>query len=248
MDWIRGRGRSRWSRVVAVALMFAMPGCSDDDSADIAGVFNVFPGNAPASIVDENFVASDGLAFTVGQERQLNVIIENVPAGQLPPMVWSSLNPGVVVIDPSTGLARGVALGQTTITVRLASDPRTLDSVSAECILDEVQEPGETGIITIGGGNVRFEHAVGSSPCPQEAGSFTVRNVSRLPATVQASPRHRAIEVRPVAFTLEPGATETVTVYFNCAVRSSFQTTINVNARNAAGEDSRPVRVDATVQ
>lgn len=53
-----------WGAAAVLAAGVLAVGCSDSDSDAVQAALSLFPGNAPASPVDENFVSNDGFAFT----------------------------------------------------------------------------------------------------------------------------------------------------------------------------------------
>jgi hypothetical protein len=85
---------------------------------------------------------------------------------------------------------------------------------------------------------MEFRHVVGQSPCPQLIGRLTIRNTGRSPFTTDIRPR----AVVPLSFgpdqTVQPGATVTIDVFFNCSSQQSFLVTVDTLRENQAQQAS----------
>jgi len=92
---------------------------------------------------------------------------------------------------------------------------------------------------------ITFTHVVGQSPCPQLIGRVKVTNTSRTRTTTDFRSLSPAA---PLAFgagratTLEPGESVTVDIFFTCAGRTSFVTTVDVIGENGSGFSQFTVR------
>jgi hypothetical protein len=108
---------------------------------------------------------------------------------------------------------------------------------------------GEESFVSIPEENVSFLHIVGSSPCPQTAGTFQIQNTGSGSVTFNVSSSNSAIDVAPAGGSLPPGGSITVTVLFNCSTQTSFNASIDVTASDitGGGEDSASIPVQATI-
>lgn len=99
-------------------------------------------------------------------------------------------------------------------------------------------------------GSLAFQHTIGSSPCPQLVGEFTVTNNALLSRTfVSLRSGNGAIDVSPSQFQLEAGASQRVRVTFNCSIQNSFSTSIRLDANDGSGHtDTGRVEVQATIR
>ena len=107
----------------------------------------------------------------------------------------------------------------------------------------------EESFISIPEDSVSFLHVVGSTPCPQVAGTFQVQNTGSSQITFTASSSNSAIDVIPANGSIPPGGSITLTVQFNCGTQSSFNSTVDVSAFDlgGGGEDTASIPVQATI-
>lgn len=107
----------------------------------------------------------------------------------------------------------------------------------------------DASFLSIPEDSLSFLHIVGSSPCPQEVGTFQVQNTGTGQVIFNVSSNNSAIDVAPASGSLPPGGSTTVTVLFNCSTQTSFDGTITVTGSDitGGGEDSASIPVQATI-
>jgi len=91
------------------------------------------------------------------------------------------------------------------------------------------------------------EHAVGSSPCPQDVGTFTITNDGDVTITWGAAAQNGSLDIDIRDGTLEPGESVTVTLVFNCGTQDSFSSTVLVEAQAAGVTVSAEVAVSMSI-
>jgi len=114
-------------------------------------------------------------------------------------------------------------------------------SEPAFCLADEA-------FISIPEDLISFLHVVGSTSCPQTAGTFQVQNTGDSQITFSASSSNSAIDVSPPSGSIPPGGSVTLTAQFNCGTQTSFNSTIDVSASQpGGGQDTASIPVQATI-
>lgn len=103
-------------------------------------------------------------------------------------------------------------------------------------------------MIEVGPAEMAVTHVIGSSPCPQLVGTFTVRNIGTAPVNLQLALGSTALNVSPGGATdVAPGALVTFQVLFNCSTQSSFSSQVDVIATPAGSGGTGGVTVPVFV-
>ncbi len=98
-------------------------------------------------------------------------------------------------------------------------------------------------------GSIGFVHTVGSSPCPQAAGSVTI--YSSVPMDITGVSTSGSIAPKLTVNKSGSGTSHTITVFFNCSSpdKGSFSGTITVNTKSKGGETKAiPIPANGTVK
>jgi hypothetical protein len=202
------------------------------------------------------------LTLRVGQSAQL-VAVVLVETGGHGGLRWVVVNEDVLTV--SDGLVtclragRGVVFVIATGSEGRPDAPPAGDTAIVSCIVDgpapeptptptPTPDPGQSVSIEVSPSNVSFEHVIGSSPCPQQAGGFEVRNTGTQQVSLRITSGNGAIGVNPTERTVAPGAALSVALSFNCATQQSFSTDVTVTATAGASSDTRRVRVNASIR
>jgi len=93
-----------------------------------------------------------------------------------------------------------------------------------------------------------FDHVVGQTSCPQQAGAFTVENAGDQTMEWTAASNHTALYVSPPSGSLAASQTAEVDVTFNCSLPEPFETSVTVQASTEDGQSaSQDVSVSANI-
>lgn len=142
---------------------------------------------------------------------------------------WSTADPLVATVD-GEGNVTCVGTGEVLITAVLPDseredDPR--DSVLVTCVAPARIRLDEDAISD--------HHVVGESPCPDPVGEVTITNPTAGALTVQVTSDNPAIVSDLDRIELGPGESVTMTLFFDCSVRSTVTAAVTVSATDALG-------------
>jgi hypothetical protein len=152
-------------------------------------------------------------------------------------VTYSSSNPAVATVNPSTGTVTGVAPGSVTITA--TSEGRTgTATVSVS----------QATLSSLNPSSMSANHSVGVTSCPQTIGTLSLTNVSSGQISWSASTPSSALTLQsPVSGTLAAGGRADVIVRFNCTTQSSFSSTVTFQVNSAVANESRTATVTMTI-
>lgn len=171
---------------------------------------------APPALVSLTIVPNPVPNMTVGQITVLTAVVSG-SADQS--ATWTSSNLAVATVS-TIGHVRCASIGVAVVTGTAVADTTARNSVTINCVA-----PIETDLIQITPASLTFTHDVGTTSCPQSAGTVRVTNTSSSAVQVTIT-SHAALTVDPTSFTLAAGASRTVTVRFNCSTDQSFVGTV----------------------
>lgn len=86
---------------------------------------------------------------------------------------------------------------------------------------------------TINRTTITFDHSVGVTSCPQEIGEIEIENTGDVAMDFTTSVSG-PLSTSPSSFSLNPGETQVIKVFFTCAQASDFSGLVNINS-SAAG-------------
>lgn len=92
-----------------------------------------------------------------------------------------------------------------------------------------------------------FAHTVGSSPCPQAIGSFTITNNGTAAGNYLITPSGATVQTSESIVILNPGESREISVQFTCSQSTSFITNIEVDGAGPGGPVVEQVTVRGTV-
>lgn len=191
----------------------------------------------PIPVITLNVAPDPVPAMAVGQSTQLAAIVTGT-ANQS--VTWMSSNEAVATVT-AAGLVRCAGVGVAVITGISTQDATARDAVVITCIA-----PVETNLIQITPASLTFAHDVGTTSCPQSAGTVAVTNISSSAVQVTIT-SHSALTVDPASFTLAAGASRDVTVRFNCSTTQSFVGTVTFTGTAGSVTDVRTLQVTGAV-
>ena len=92
-----------------------------------------------------------------------------------------------------------------------------------------------------------FTHIIGTSPCPQLVGRFTIRNIGNQSVPLASLDVSGPLTASPTQGDIPPGGSIEITVFFNCTLRSDFIGSVGVDVGEGAST-ARTVTVRGTVR
>lgn len=199
-------------------------------------------GGAAASVT----MAPSAVTFKIGETQALTPTVRSTFAGiVLPSGTFSCTSSNTTVATVSGCTVTGRAVGTASITATSAAEPAVRTTVPVT-----VQAAGP--LMSLSTSAITATHIYGNSSCPQTIGSVTLTNrsagnVNWTVATASSS----LLTMSPNSGNnVAPNGTSQFDVRFTCAQASSFQGTVVVTARNAAGTtvETYSITVNLTVQ
>ena len=165
---------------------------------------------------------------------------DSIEAGEASTLRWSTFNATSVTIDNGIG-AQGVS-GSVTVSPH----------VTTTYTLTAVGGGGSTisrTTVTVGGGAARLAVAAAPAGFAQLAGtgggtdSFTIANIGEGPSSVTLTSAGNFFSISPTSFTLDPGASQTITITGTAQPPGSYEGSVSITGAGAEGELGVRVRM-----
>jgi hypothetical protein len=103
--------------------------------------------------------------------------------------------------------------------------------------------------VTVDGTDFSAEHTVGTTDCPQDVGSTTVKNNSDADVYWGVGETHAALNTDQSGGVVEMGGEQTITISFDCSQTDSFEGTVVLTFMDTEGMElgEASVTVDVNI-
>lgn len=183
----------------------------------------------------------------VKQSVQITADVQGISIYQV---TWDSSNAGIATVS-RTGLVTCLAPGLVAITAELFDSTGTrlaIDAAGVRCVVAPSGTPPpptapDSNFFAVSPSSLSFGHLVGTTPCPQTVGSFSIINNGSQTMQVTIAAGNAALTLNRTSFEIHSGGALDVLVTFNCGTQNGFTTNVTVTGTIGTTSETSTVQV-----